>query len=244
IEYIGQNAEEYFVLFDMKITSSMMPSSLPIELSAYVVEYKGLQQDAKKVSTSQNNTFEGTKTLERWDYGSTDLPWAFDGTKITIKAYIDPSNGLRYELDVPLSGYSLKLRLEKYELKWQDSYEESDAVGTALGYTVKTGGRTYDRNMVCVADCVDGKYGVVYNLTGLGDESFGMLYFLCDTPWGLPADAVRTGTAAIDGTPVEKWTADILGMVDMSFYYDPVSGKVHRFLADEYGTPITGNLKG
>lgn len=204
-EYLGQSASQYFV----KMTE-MQGLSGTVE---YGVEPKGLPEDGRKTGNIEMDTIDGKKNLEIWEYTT-----IINGMEASVKAYVDPSNGLPYRMEIV--DYGTVMVLKEYDLKWQDSYEESDAIGMKYEYT-GTSGKVI---MECIADCLDGKYGVTF-----GAES----YFLSDYPQGLPTDAVNTGLTdtlinTIDGNvDVQIWKFESTEGTTL-FYFDPVSHITYR----------------
>ncbi|MCL2148928.1 MAG: hypothetical protein FWH47_06290 [Methanomassiliicoccaceae archaeon] len=236
VEYIGQSADLYFI----KITQSVQGIG---ETSAYSVDPKGVPDGAKKTGTAQIDTILGKKTADVWELTERG---------VTVKTYVDQSNlVLTYRQEWTEGGMPLSIELTKYEPKWQTSYEESEDIGTEYTYVISYGGYSYDRKMICIADCLGGKYGVSYDLSNFreGDDDLGILYFLSNYPEGLPSDATKVGGIISIGTlnygnkQVEKWSMSIAGVLDASFYCDPTTHVVYRAVFDETGTPITFDLE-
>ena len=227
-EYKGQNADEYFV----KISYG--------NVYEYGMEPKGMPDGAKKTGTAQLDTILGNKTVDVWEYTE-------DG--IAVKAYADQSNPvLAYKQEWTQSGYSVELVLSSFEPVWQTSYEESEDIGTEYTYIISYGGYSYDRKMVCIADCLDGKYGVSYDVSNFRD-GIEVQYYLSNYPEGLPSDAIKVGNMTTivllngENQQVEKWTMSVPGKITSSFYCDPVTHIVYRAVFDETGAPIVFDLQ-
>jgi hypothetical protein len=222
IEIIGQNANEYFI----KQTAVFGLEGF----YGYGVDYKTLPAGAVKTGTGQFETNFGTKTLEIWEYT--------DPSGTTVKAYIDPTSNIMYKGESEISGLAAIYTLKGSEIKWQDSYTESGAIGKTYKYSAPGG---YGGEITCVADCMGGKYGIKYDLKA------GPTYFLSNYPQGLPADAEDKETteviSTIDGDKtLQKWVYESLSQ-GTTFYVDPSTHIVYRFVVPiGSGESVTFNL--
>jgi hypothetical protein len=122
------------------------------------------------------------------------------------------------------------LKLKGKDIKQQEkgSYEPSGAIGMTYTYSGKVGSNLYAGKVVCVADCLNGKYGIKYDLGGAST------YFLSDYPQGLPTDAENTVTTETISTfegnkTLQKWTYETLDG-DVMFYVEASSHIVYRFV--------------
>ncbi|MCL2148927.1 MAG: hypothetical protein FWH47_06285 [Methanomassiliicoccaceae archaeon] len=217
ITIVGQNAKEYF--------SMVKQSNSTIEVTFYLMDSKESPPGAVKTGTEEMDTFEGMKTLEIWEYTDAD-------TGTAVKLYADPENGMSYKVEETRgTDYGLRI-LKSYDLKWQGSYKESKAIGTTYEYAYTFGTISVPVEMRCVADCLGGQYGVVYDFSSFIPAD-NLVYYLSDNVQGLPADAVNTTYTypldTIDG-PV---TVEIWSIVDgygygFLFLYDPESKIVYE----------------
>lgn len=212
MEIVGQNADEFFV----KQTVTFGTTGI----YEYGVEPKG-DPEGEKTGTIDLETIDGWKTLDVWSSSG------------SMKSYVDPSNSIMYggEMVMPLgeTPVTVTLSLTNYDIKWQKSYSESDNIGKTYVYSGEMGGSTYSCEITCVADCVKGQYGVKYDFGG------EPTYFVSDNPSGLPADAEDTGDSAIiptiDGDKTtKKWEYTDFGEDVTTFYCDPASKMIYRFI--------------
>jgi len=217
--FIGQNAKEYFIKMVMKLEME----DRQIDSTTYGLSSKAVPDDAKKTGTVEMETFDEPKikTLDIWEY-------TVDGT--AVKAYVDPTLGISYREELAMPGYLEVRILTAYDLKTQTSYKESGSIGKTYKYGFTYSTYKWNIDMVCVADCANGQYGVMYDIN---DFNGFKRYFLCDGPRGLPVEAVyngtnRTLTDTADGevvTQVFKLT-DATGE-EWTFYYEPDSDTVY-----------------
>ena len=200
---------------------------------------KKAPKDAK-VSTAEIETFEGKKKLTVWEYST---PVMF-GVNISLKSYMDLSKGIMYKHESTLMGTTTVQTLKSYEPVWQKSFEESESVGITYEYSAAFEGLTFNVDIVCVAGCTDGKFGVKYDFTSLFNPE---VYYLSDHPQGLPVGAKYTGAErhidTIDGEnkKVQVWNMLNASEQGLVFYYDAESHVVYRFVAVG-GTEIVFNL--
>jgi hypothetical protein len=221
-EYIGQSADLYFV----HLTPGQGILKVP---EVYDVQTKSAPEGAK-VSVVTIDTFEGEKTLERWEFSHLSS----SGATIHVIDYVDPV-GMLYKSEITESGLTQIHELTGYTPVWQKSFEVSEYVGATYEYTCTKQGQTFGASIECIADCFDG-YGVEYVLSEI---EIGDTYYLSASPQGLPVDAedlkkTEVLTTTIDGSV----TTQLWGMTDevgrtYTFYYDPVSDIVYRFVLIE-----------
>ncbi|MCL2032236.1 MAG: hypothetical protein FWG96_03085 [Methanomassiliicoccaceae archaeon] len=221
IHFIGQNADEYLIM-EKEVEDASTTT-------AYRMSPKG-GTPVKVTGTEELDTIDGKKTLQIQEFTQ-----QVSGMTAQVKAYVDPSNGLPYKEEISLLGMSMTQILVGYELKWQTSYKESKSVGMTYDYVCKVEGLTLDAKIVCVADCVDDQYGVMYDFTAYGG---GTTYFISDFPQGLPVDAEhKGGTTAIttiDGDiSVELWEyVDPIDGTKLYFYIESDTHIIYRFVVD------------
>ena len=203
MEYIGQNIDNYFIksTVDGAIAYYMSPKDYNID-------------DYNFVGTQEMSTCDGDMTIAIVEYS--------DGT-ISYTEYDNPETGLPYMIEY--SGGMILTLKGGYVLKTQDmgSYRESDAIGTtntfALVYTTET---DYTAKSVCVADCQNGQYGIMYDFTSVGGPE---VYAVSDSPQGLPTDAEDSGyTYTAHEVTFEVWYYTDNSSFMVYLYYDPDSG--------------------
>jgi hypothetical protein len=217
--YVGQNADDYFIKMVLVITPLL-------SVQSYDIAPKAGPGDAMKTGEAERTTFEGKKTLEIWEYT--------EGAA-KVKAYVNPSNGLSYYVEAKTGTVTETYDLKSYELKWQTSYKVSKSIGKVFEYKgYDADDNVYACGMKCIADCLDGQFGVeIYNLS----DGSTIMYYLSDFPQGVPVEAedmkdahMLSGT--IDGNKmVEKWEYEA-GEDTLIFYYDPVSHIVYGFVIE------------
>ena len=229
-EILGQNSKEYFV----KLTTEVGAS----EVSQYTSTPKGNPAGMKKTGTIVFDTMDGEKTLEVWEYGG-------------VKSYVDPSSGFEYGGEMSFGEDTVVMRLTYYELIWQEEYKESEFIGKAYEYTYRDGARSLKMYVRCIADCLDGQYGVAYDFSSfMSGSTSNKDYFLCDSPQGLPKDAVFTEstytlTGTIDGDiSVEIWEFMIGDMMGYVLYYEPDTNIIYRVVLKSGVNEILFDLTG
>jgi len=210
-EYIGQNADEYYIKTAFKQEDTLI-------MSGYQTQPKGEAEDMVKIrETMYDTVIDGEKNLEVWEY--------YDEDDSLVRVFIDPKNGLPYRIDSVMGGTPIIAELEDYDLKLQDSYEESDAIGTKYRYVSTDGFSTIAVTLECVADCPDNRYLVSY----AADH-----FIVCSIPQGLPADAEDTGETIVltdmGGVEAQIWTYTE-GIQGFRYYYDPDSSMLYAIVA-------------
>ena len=237
---IGQSSTVYF------IESKLIGDT---SVTQYSTSDKAMPKDAQKTGTEELDTFEGTKTLEVWDFTITDSPY---GTQ-TVTTWMDPDNGVQYKNIVvytdPTSTTGAQITevqiLTAYDLVWQTSYNVSDSVGKTYDYAYTVGAISLPAKIVCVADCLNDQYGIMFDFTEIAANLEE--YYLSDNPQGLPTDAVDSGTTTdltntIDGNvTVEIWSLN-LGYEVYTFYYDPDTHVIYAFILTAEGIDIPFEL--
>jgi len=203
-ETIGQNATQYFE----KVTIGDSPAT-------YNLSPKLTSNDVEITGTADLDTIDGLKTLTIVEYNIIDPNLG----AVSVTSYADQDNGLFYKIELtyadPASTTGGQLTdtmvLKDKDLVWQKSYTESSSIGKTYGYSYTLFGTVAaPANIICVADCLNGQFGVEYDFSAI-DES-AVIYFLSDNIQGLPTDAVDTGTTSdltntIDGNvTVELWS--------------------------------------
>ena len=253
--YIGQNNDNYFVktvMFSIVNVYTTCPKPILTPFSGTVALYgdnftplNGIMPDSvKKLSSIRMDTIDGKKKLEIWEAISET---EFMSSK--IKAYVDPSNGLMYKVELdyrsktesmfhfPIDNNETHV-LKKHDIEGQTEYEESTFIGTKRVYS-GINGTTGSITMECIADCLDGQFGVSLNTYG---------YFLSENPLGLPTDATYTGeTTTLDGTidgkvNVQIWEMKIISdpMRAFTAYVEPSSQKIYRLvITSTIAEPLT-----
>lgn len=223
---IGQNEKEYFVM-------ATIDGETPI--IQYAVHSKGAPKGVEVKATEVLETFEGPKTLTVWEY-------TLDSTigPQSVRSYVDPVNEMSYRDEITFTdptsssgGKSVEVRtLKDYELVFQKSYQESEAIGMTFEYALTVGALSFPVSIVCIADCLEGHYGMMYDVTSI----FGLqLYFLSDGIHGLPANATSTKvTAILSGTidgdvPVEIWWVYDYGAL-FTFYCEQSTQLIYGFV--------------
>ncbi|MDR1690518.1 MAG: hypothetical protein LBR42_01565 [Candidatus Methanoplasma sp.] len=241
---VGQNADEYFIKTETTFSSG---PTAGVTSTTYALSSKNVE-DAERIGTEEIDTMDGRKMLEVWQYAV--------GSE-TAKVYGDPANGLIYRYETALSkevagvapaGSTMVMDLTKYTLLSQESYVESESIGKTYVYAYTVVGLALRGEVVCVADCLNGQYGILLDSVGINGES-DISYFLSDYKEGLPKDAVKAdGNASletIDGTKtVDMWK---LSGADKEtvFYVDPISNIIYGFdvIADSPEGKVTMQFK-
>ena len=223
--FIGQNANDYFIME----TSSLDPSAVPDYYLEPKKEANGVPDGAVKVGEGELDTgIDGTKNLEIWRYETTD------GSGDIMEAYLDPTykwlvyQGTITHSDGTVSTYTLT----DYNMVLQSSYKESSSIGVTYGYTFTYGTQTYPAGVVCVAECLNGQYGMMYDFSAIYDGLY--IYDVSDNIQGLPVDAVNTGQTSqldtMDGTVnTQIWTITENGN-GVTFYYGPSTHILYRLV--------------
>jgi hypothetical protein len=240
LEYLGQNAEEYFTKIVMSFnlgvlgTVDMTTYSLSSKESGSPVVDPNLQ--LKKVSTINdfNTGFAGKKKVDKWEYTE-----KIGGKDYKGYLFIDAKDDVLYRMEIPMQtegGVKTTVMVVKdFTLKTQksDDYEESAVIGKTARFALST-----DPSKIvevrCVADCVGGKYGVVFDFTYVTGDF--MKFFLCDTTDGKITGATRG--------PGDQWkyTSEVLGipLFELNIYYK--STGVYKIVLIEGTTTYTFNL--
>ncbi|MCL1810957.1 MAG: hypothetical protein FWG41_01880 [Methanomassiliicoccaceae archaeon] len=225
MEILGQNADEYFL--KVTVMTGMVGAY------SYNLEPKDSSDGATKTGTIQFDTIDGLKTLDVWTYP--------DGTK----SYVDPESGIEYGGQIGSGSNASTLKLSVYSPVWQDedAYTESSNIGKTYEYVGTMTGSTnnYAAKIVCVADCKNGQFGVMYDLNG------SALYFLSNNIQGLPTDTENTGvtdtmTGTIDGDKAVQLWKYPLSVGEITFCYDPASHLVYRFVIPQSSGNIDFDL--
>ena len=222
MKYEGQNAMEYFMGVKMTLNLGLAGK---YNLAVYSLSSKEAEviiadpdSDAKKIGTGERSTIDGKKKLDKWEF-TQDLV----GEPTKAYAYIDPSSGVPYAIEITMGAgkdsYTMVMELKRKEIKLQETYEESSAIGKVTRYSLASS-PTLRAEIRCVADCLDGKYGVVYDFSSVFVDELE-LYFLCDS-----ANGRITGAKHISGN---VWECEALPNVTLRFTYDADSGTVTQF---------------
>ncbi|MCL2509726.1 MAG: hypothetical protein FWF07_01420 [Methanomassiliicoccaceae archaeon] len=238
---VGQSSTDYFV--ESKLTGDK-------KTIQYSLSKKGTPDGAVTTGTEDLETFEGTKTLTVWEYMITDP----SGGTQAVTAYINPENGVVFKNVIVYNDLNSTTDAQKtevqtltaYDLVWQTSYNVSDSVGKAYEYAYILGPMTLSVKIVCVADCQNDQYGIVYDYS----ETIENLkdYFLSDNPQGLPEVAVDTGqtttlTGTIDGdVTVELWSISFESGDSFNFYCDPDTHVIYKFVISAKGNDSSYDL--
>jgi len=162
MEFVGQNADEYFI----KTTTSVITTNATGTTTTDTIQYTLMP----KYSSDKDTQFEGTEKIETANYGEKTLNvYSMVTDDMTAKIYADQKNDMPYLMVYTYPTYTMTATLKDYELAVQDkgSYKESATIGTTNTYSGTAGSFT----TVCIADCMDGKYGMKYGNTEV--------YFLC-----------------------------------------------------------------
>ncbi len=209
IKIVGQNADEYFIMTNVVGGTS--------SFTYYELIPKGIPKEAEKAGSAEMETIYGLKTVDIWEHTYESL-----GITTVTKQYVDPSNyhlTYKYELTTVPWGAEVHTLIE-YDPVWQKAYKESGSIGTKYEYSGVSPTTTYSITIECVADCLDGQYGISY---GNG------VFFLSGSPQGLPADAVYTGR---DGALSNTIDGDVLVQIwvhnSAEYYRGYNSGIIYR----------------
>jgi len=224
--FIGQNANDYFIME----TTTLDPSAGPDYYLQPKDQANGVPDGAVKVGEGELDTgMDGVKNLEIWRYETTD------GSGDIMEAYLDPTYkwlvylGTISHADGTTSTYTLT----DYTMVLQKSYKESNSIGMTYGYTFTYGTQTYPASVICVAECLNGQYGMMYDFSAIYDGLY--IYDLSNNIQGLPIDAVNTGqtsqlTGTMDGTvTTQKW-AITENDEGVTFYYGPNTHIIYRIV--------------
>jgi hypothetical protein len=230
--YLGQNADDYFVMWNTLkdgISKGKEYDILP----------KNAPKDAN-VTTTNLETIEGTITMEIWEYSS----W-IGKESIQVKAYVNPSNGLMYKEERTLYGNTNTKVLEEYEPLWQKGYRESNSIGLTFEYNPRQPRTILTWEVRCIADCMNGMYGVEYTI---GKDK---RYFLSNDPQGLPVDAEDTGETieiTLDTVDLTKtvriWKIVLPEEGEILFYCELDTHIIYRIAwPDDRGTLVDFNIR-
>ena len=225
---LGQNKDEYFY---------MLKGVGTLPLTQYGLSPKDIPKDAEITGTEPVDTFEGLKTLTVLEY-TTEISLVGSAH---VKSYFDPETGVTYKSTVtyadPASLTGAMITevqiLKDYDIILQESYKQSKSIGKTYEYVYDMGIVQIPAKIECVADCLDGQYGVAYDLSSL---AAGLkAYYLSNNIQGLPTDAVNTGNTlalnTIDGNiTTEIWT---LAAEGFTFYFEPDTHIVYRFVLSD-----------
>jgi len=227
--YIGQNADNYFV----EETNADDPPYYYLEPKDNA---NNVPTGAVKVGDDTIDTKFGPKDVEIWEYTQTQ-----DGSSMFTKAYVDPTyKWLVYLGEITDSGgNTTTYTLQDYNIVLQTSYSESNAIGKTYQYSFLTGTYTFPAYVTCIADCLNGQYGMMYDFSKL--ISGEVIYYLSDNIQGLPVDAYTNGetsklTGTIDGdVSVQIWY--LKDIQALSFYYESKSHVIYEIVI----TPPSGS---
>jgi hypothetical protein len=216
MEFIGQSNENFF----LKVTAELITESGTQTIIMNMTQPRINEDSSKITGTQVMDTIDGKKTLYVVEVTSDEE---------TITEYIDQKTGLPYKMVYP----DMTATLTDYKLvEQQGPYEQSDAIGLTYEYTFKSSSGDYTAKVMCIADCENGQYGILCDLTS---EVPGLvLYYISAKPLGVPTDAIDSGTKTtldtIDGRKsVEIWGyQDILNGIMLGFGYDPISNTVYE----------------
>jgi len=242
IAWEGQNAEEYLVKIAYEFNMGTMGT---IEVSTYSLSPKTSEAPVidpnavlKKVETIKNydTGFDGKKTVEKWEYTE-----KIGGVDYKGYLYIAPSNSVLYKFVMPTYTGTVvavyEMTLTFYELKMQktDSYKESEQIGRTTRFALSTD-PTKIVEVRCVADCINDKYGVVYDFTYVVGDF--LEYFLCVSPNGK-----ITGATYISG---DRWQYkdEIAGFTnfELNIYYNDSTNSLYKIVLTKGGNTYTFNL--
>ena len=210
MEFVGQNADEYFV----KTTTGVITTTATGTTTTNTIQYTLMP----KYSSDNDTQFKGIEEIETANYGKLKLNvYSMVTDDVTAKIYADTKNNIPYRMVYTYPTYTMTAELKDYEVTVQDkgSYKESDTIGTTSTYSGTAGSFT----TVCVADCINGQFGLKYGNTDV--------YFLCNGPQGLPVGAFDTGSTialTVEGNDVD---AEVWALTNMAVGYDPESKMVY-----------------
>lgn len=215
---IGQNSTEYF--FEAKETRG------GTTVTFYYTSPKLMPEDAVKTGDVEIETIDGLKTVEIWEFQE-----EYYGTMYDVKVHYDPSLDMWYITEYSNdSGFMETQTIVEYKEEWQTSYKESENLHKTYGYLATVDWEVSTISIECVADCLDGKYGIMF-LASDGSE----ICFLSDYPEGLPDDAVDTGntitlTDTIDGdVVVGVWEMTTYSGQAWMLYVEPDTHVIYQF---------------
>ena len=220
ITLLGQNKSQYFVQYELEVEIDLGELYIP-PIYTLIGKNNGAPADAKKVGTERVETIDGTKTLDVWES-------VVDGTDVKAKSFIDPETGIEYRAHklVQLDGEIIVLVLDmtSKELVEPTEYEESENIGKIFKYTMTLATGEVPYEVECVADCIDGQFGMLDRMT-MEDGTLVVDYILADTPQGLYAGSEKSKeTHEHEGVTYDIWTySDPLG-VDVLFLVNPDTG--------------------
>ena len=178
---IGQSDKEYFIesVTELRIGAIPIASGVEYNVSSKTGETPA---GAIKIGSEKITTIDGEVKVDVWEYSTEDVT----GEPVHAKIYVDPKTSIEYRSETTYEGQLLHLVANLSSMKELDStpYEESRFIGDNYVYLISTIEEKYFKvEMECVADCIDGKYGMAQKLT-TGDKTV-ILYFLATTPQGL-----------------------------------------------------------
>ncbi len=221
----AQNDTEYFTKSTVNIDWIYNGSTVDSTTQESIISKEkdsGVPSDAEMIGTAQINTIDGKKTVNVWKYDVVE-----ENMNYTETDYISEDNGITYKivLNMESNGMSIIANLTNYDLKWQNSYRESSAIG--LKYNYDAHGNLIDYadseiNGTAVAECVGeglGKYCFKESVDATityGGQSTPLSktgYYIEESTSGLETGAVKTGTIemqTIDGV----LTLDIWNLSD------------------------------
>ncbi|MDR3074675.1 MAG: hypothetical protein LBU30_01385 [Candidatus Methanoplasma sp.] len=231
-DYIGQNSGEYFVEMTVVLGGG--------SATYYDVGPKGVPTGAKKTGTVELDTMDGRKTLDVWEYTKKE-----GGAVYNMKAYADQERDMTYRQEAIVDGILEVQELTSYSIKWQESYKESESIGDTYVYSAKLAGIPVEIYIKCIADCDNGRYGILFDFESYTGES---QYVLSDYSRGLPSDAADTGErttlkGTIDGdVSVEKWTLDDGEGIVWTFFCGSESHVIYRISTDATGMETVFDL--
>ncbi len=232
---VGQSADDYFV------KATLTYAGIEGEMTVYELSSKSQIEGAKKTGTIEMDTMDGKKTLEIWEYTVQT-----QGARSDVKSYADPSTGLTYRNEATTLGMEEVQDLTAYDLVWQKQYKQSGDVGKTYKYSASFTSLIFSADVKIVADCIDGKFGVMYDFSSF---SGGKYYTLCNNPQGLPDEAVDSGQTAkltdtIDGeVDVGIWTLTEIDGSTWKFYVNGESKIIYKFDMTSAGMTLSFVLK-
>lgn len=208
-DYIGQSADTFFISVSGDYHNELF--------QYYKVDPKGASDDMEKIGTAEIDTMDGLRSVEIW---------STDGGK-TNRAYYDAETGLGYLHETDTEDGVFTQKLVDYEFKWQKSYKESKSIGKTYKYVDKATGLSME--IRCIADCLNGQFGIIYDFSALGWEDE---YFLSDYAQGLPANATDREEPAYISTIDGKKTVQSWDWEDgiITFGYEPRSHIIYVVL--------------
>ena len=241
IEYLGQNATEYFTKVVMSMNLGLLGT---YEIETYSLDDKATatpgaptDADLKKVGTINNfDTFAGKKKVDKWEYTE-----KIGSTNYKGYLYIDSSTDIIYKIEMPMDMgggvvKTLVMDVKAFTLLTQkpSDYTPSANMGKTTRFALSTNPSKLVELKV-VADCKNNKYGVAFDFSNvISGETVNV--YLCDS-----TDGMITGATKVSGD-MWKYSEEVMGITYLEINIYKNTAGVYKIVYKDMVNTYTFNL--